>query len=136
MPKVLVAPGAGDIHWVMLKMQSIIEQEFGGETPEVWVWCEAKSTRRAREYIERIPFVKWGGYYDANAFHSFGSQVFVKGRPYVVRDWEGFDLFVAFNAPLGWGEQLEDIVPKWKVDWSYPLELTDEDKAFGIRIRQ
>jgi ADP-heptose:LPS heptosyltransferase len=42
---------------------------------------------------------------------------------------------VAFNAPLGWGEQLETIVPKWKVNWSYPLELTDEDKAFGIRIR-
>lgn len=134
MPKILVAPGAGDIHWVMLKMESIIEQEFGGEMPEVWVWCEAKSTRRAREYVERIPFVKWGGYFDANAFHSFGSQVFIRGKPTMVKNWEGFDLFVAFNAPLGYGQQLEDIVPKWKVHWDYSLALTSDDEQYGDAV--
>lgn len=133
MPRILVAPGIGDIHWVMLKMESMIAERFAGETPEVWVWCEAKSTRRAKDYVERIPFVKWGGYYDANAFHSFGSQVFVKGRPYVVRNWEGFDLFVAFNAPLGQGKKLDLIEPQWKVNWDYKLELTKHDLGFGER---
>jgi hypothetical protein len=119
----------------MLKMESIIEKEFDGETPEVWVWSEAKSTQRSQGYIERIPFVKWGGYFDAKAHHSYGSQVFVRGNPLMVRDWEGFDMFVAFNAPLGQGHRLATIVPKWKINWDYEIKLTEEDESFGKGMR-
>lgn len=132
MPKILVAPGSGDIHWVMLKMESIIEQHLKGETPEIWVWCEAKSTRRAREYVERIPFVKWGGYFDATKHRAMGDSVFVKGKPWYVRNWEGFDYFIAFNAPLGRGEPLQSLMPECSINWNYELDLTDEDRRYGL----
>lgn len=138
MPKILVAPGSGDIHWVMLKMESFIESRFaeGAGKPEIWVWCEAKSTRRAREYVERIPFVKWGGYFDATEHRAMGDSVFVKGKPWVVKNWEGFDYFIAFNAPLGEGASLESLFPECDVNWNYELRLTKEDLAYGEQIKK
>jgi hypothetical protein len=135
-PKVLVAPGSGDIHWAMLKMESIIEQEFGGVKPEVHVWCEAHSTKRSQGYVERIPFVKWGGYFEAKPHHAFGSQVFVRGNPWFVKDWEGFDLFIALNAPLGAGEPLEIIGPQWKINWDYELKLRGADLRYGKKLHR
>jgi len=136
MPKILVAPGAGDIHWVMLKLESFIKSRFaeGAGRPEVWVWCEAKSTRRSEDYVRRIPFVKWGGYFDGNPHRAFGSQVFVRGKPWIVKNWEGFDYFIAFNAPLGQGTELELLLPECDVNWDYPLKLTGADLRFGKKL--
>ncbi len=135
MPKILVAPGSGDIHWVMLKMESMIQKRWPCETPEVWVWCEAKSTRRSEGYVRRLPFVNWGGYFDATAHHAFGSQVFIRGKPWMVDDWEGFDLFIALNAPLGWGTPWKDILPKYETNWDYELKLEGDDHLYGAKVR-
>lgn len=132
MPKILVAPGSGDIHWVMLKMESFIKSRFGDEVPEIWVWSQAKSTDRSQGYVERIPFVKWGGYFDATAHRSMGDQVFVRGKPWALKNWEGFDYFLAFNAPLGRGESLESLIPECDVNWNYELKLTDDDRKYGL----
>ncbi len=135
MPRILVAPGSGDIHWVMLKMESLIKNQFEGETPEIWVWSESKKTERSEDYIKRIPFVKWGGYFRAEKHVAVGQQVFVHGKPWVMDDWNGFDLFVAFNAPLGWGTHISQIAPRWDINWDYPIQLRFEDqfKAFQIK---
>lgn len=132
MPKVLVAPGSGDIHWVMLKMESIIQQHFNGETPEIWVWSESRRTERSEGYIKRIPFVKWGGYYHASPMDvKVGQNVFVHGKPWISTPWRSFDMFVAFNAPLGWGEQLENMMPNCEINWDYELKLTFADLEYG-----
>lgn len=123
MRKVLVAPGSGDIHWVFLKMQSLIEQEFDGEKPEVWVWSESRKTERSEDYVRMIPFVSWGGYFRAEQHVKVGQQVFVHGKPWMMNDWNGFDLFIALNAPLGWGTHLSKIVPRWDINWNYPIQL-------------
>jgi len=134
MPKILVAPGSGDIHWVMLKLESFIKSRFaeGAGKPEVWVWCEADSTKRSEDYVRRIPFVTFGGYFDGKPHQAFGSQVFIRGKPWCVKNWEGFDYFVAFNAPLGEGKSLESLWPECDVNWNYPLELTDADRKYGL----
>lgn len=127
MPKVLVAPGSGDIHWVMLKMEGLIQNQFDGEKPEVWVWSENQKTERSEDYIKRIPFVKWGGYFRAEKHVAVGQQVFVHGKPWIMDDWNGFDLFVAFNAPLGWGTHISELMPKCEINWNYPIQLEFED---------
>ena len=135
MPKVLVAPGIGDIHWVMLKMEGLIKNQFEGETPEVWVWSENKRTERAEDYVRRLPFVKWGGYFRAEKHVGTGQQVFVHGKPWMMNDWQGFDLFIAFNAPLGWGTHISKLVPAWDINWNYEIRLTDEDLLYGARFK-
>jgi len=133
-PRILVAPGSGDIHWVMLKMESLIKKRFNGERPEVWVWCEAKSTRRSEGYVRRIPFVDWGGYFDATAHHAYGSQVFIRGNPWMVDNWKGFDLFIALNAPLGWGTPWKEILPKHETNWDYEIRLDKLDHRCGEEV--
>jgi len=138
MPKILVAPGSGDIHWVMLKLESFIKSRFNPKAgkPEVHIWCEAESTKRSEDYVRRIPFVKFGGYFDGKPHHAFGSQVFVRGRPWCVKGWEGFDYFVAFNAPLGQGKSLETLWPECDVNWNYELKLHGADLRYGKKLKR
>ncbi len=131
MPKILVAPGSGDIHWVMLKMQGLIKNQFEGEVPEIWVWSENKKSERSEGYVRTLPFVKWGGYFRAEKHVAVGQQVFVGGKPWMMDNWNGFDLFVAFNAPLGWGTHISQIVPRWDINWNYPIQLGLHDVAFA-----
>jgi len=133
-PKILVAPGSGDIHWVMLKMESLIKNQFEGETPEIWVWSENRKTERSEGYVRRIPFVKWGGYFRAEKHVGKGQQVFVDGQPWIMDGWNGFDIFVAFNAPLGWGTHISKIMSRWDINWNYPIQLDLADVAFASEI--
>ena len=133
MPKILVAPGSGDIHWIMLKMESLIRAQ-GWEKPEIWVWSENKKTERSEGYVRRIPFVKWGGYFRAEKHVAMGQRVFVQGKPWVMWDWNGFDLFLAFNAPLGWGTNIAKLCTGWDINWNYKLEPTLDDLAFASEI--
>jgi hypothetical protein len=119
----------------MLKMESLIQNQFEGETPEVWVWSENKKTERSEGYVRRIPFVKWGGYFRAEKHVAVGQQVFVGGKPWMMNDWNGFDLFVAFNAPLGWGTHISQIVPRWDINWSYELQVGGEDYLHAGRLK-
>ncbi len=137
MPKILVAPGSGDIHWVMLKMQGFIERVLNGVTPEIWVWSENASKDRAQGFIERIPFVKWGGYFRAEKFKPDGINMFVHGNPYLRLDFQDFDYFMAFNRPLEDGKDLErDIMPKVPVNWNYPIQLHLEDMDYAMNMQE
>jgi hypothetical protein len=114
----------------MLKMESLIAAEFS-EKPEIWVWSENRKTERSEDYVRRIPFVKWGGYFRAEKHVAMGQQVFVHGKPWVKRNWNGFDLFVAFNAPLGWGTNIGKLCAGWDINWNYELKLTAEDSNYA-----
>jgi len=120
----------------MLKMQSIIKNQFEGEIPEVWVWSENQKTERSEGYVRTLPFVKWGGYFRAEKHVAVGQQVFVHGKPWIMDNWNGFDLFVAFNAPLGWGTHISKIVPRWDINWDYPMQLDLEDARYARQFSE
>ena len=61
--KILTIPGIGDIHWVMLKLESWIAKNCPGEIPEVHVW-NFDGRPRSEDFVKRIPFVKFGGYFN------------------------------------------------------------------------
>jgi hypothetical protein len=119
----------------MLKMQSMIQNQFDGEIPEVWVWSENKKTERSEGYVRLLPFVKWGGYFRAEKHVAAGQQSFVRGNPWMIEHWNGFDLFVAFNAPLGWGTHISKIMPNLDINWNYPIQLNLADMAFASEIK-
>jgi hypothetical protein len=118
----------------MLKMESLIQRR-GWERPEVWVWSENRKTERSEGYVRRLPFVKWGGYFRAEQHVAVGQQVFVHGKPWLMENWNGFDVFVAFNAPLGWGTHITKICPGWDINWNYDLRVTEDDLAYANEFK-
>jgi hypothetical protein len=120
----------------MLKMQGFIEKHLDGVIPEIWVWSENASKDRAQGYIERIPFVKWGGYFQARAYQQEGVQMFVAGKPYIRQNYRGFDWFMAFNRPLEDGLSMDEILPDVKTNWDYPIQLHFEDMEYALEMKK
>ena len=124
--RILVIPGIGDVHWVMLKMQSFIEKHCPGEKPEIWVW-NFDGRPRSADFIKKIPFVTFGGYWDKGievAKETFDAAYF-KNERQLVKDFQGFDYFFCVNGGLRIGKNFEtEVLPEYKVNWDYPLDLS------------
>ena len=128
-PRILLVPGIGDIHWVMLKMQSFIEiNEL--ETPEIWIW-NFDNRPRGLEFIERIPFVTPGGYWDGpveGKNKKTFNAMYNNGEYDILKNFEDFDYLICPNGSLRFKESFErDIMPEYKCNWEYPLSVTDEE---------
>lgn len=125
--KILVIPGIGDVHWVMLKMQSFIEQHCPGEKPEIWVW-DFDGRRRSADFIKKIPFVTFKGYWNApiaEARETFNNAYF-KNEGQLVKGFKEFDYFFCVNGGLREGRDFEtEVLPKYKVNWDYPIDLSN-----------
>jgi hypothetical protein len=126
-PKLLLPPGIGDIHWVMLKMQSFIEKYLNGRKPEIWVCSPDGSMDRAAEYVQRVPFVTFGGYFNISANIRLFLDVAVNGA--ILKNWSGFDYFFGMNKEIGLGKPLSEIWPELASDHDYPIIVTEQDKA-------
>ena len=134
MPTVLVAPGAGDIHWVMLKLEALIERNFGGEKPTVWVWSQNASRDRSEGYVKSIPFVEWGGYFQAAAYSAVGQKMFAHGVPGQMAFLD-FTIFISLNAQLARGTPIAEIFPEYDINWDYEIKLRPEDHLYGFELR-
>jgi hypothetical protein len=120
--KILVIPGLGDIHWVMLKMEAFIARNCPGTVPEVWVW-DFDGRPRSGDFIRAIPFVTFGGYWsepiavDRQAFH----QAYITGDLDAVPNFHGFDWFLCVNGSLRVGRAWSDILPAYETNWNYEI---------------
>jgi hypothetical protein len=123
--KILVIPGLGDIHWVMLKMESFIANHCNGETPEIWIW-NFDNRPRSHDFIARIPFVKFGGYWDRgiDVAPKIFKQAYKTGEVTVLRDFQGFDYFICFNGRISNGVAHDKIEPSLQTNWDYPIDLS------------
>lgn len=134
MSRILVLPGMGDIYWVAVALRSFCERE-GIEDPEVWVW-DFDGRRRSLEYVERIPFVRAGGYWQhRNDMPEFHESYMVRGRS-VFPDFHGFDFYLAPNGVLRKGGSLEDAFPGCDLDWYFPLRSTEAEVAAEAHYRE
>lgn len=131
--KILVLPGLGDIHWVMLKMESFIEQHCPGQKPEIWIW-DFDGRRRGQEFVERIPFVKWGGYWEQplRAGRGVFDKAYFLNEQQLVPGFHSFDYFMCVNGGLRVGANLEtEILPEYKVNWDYDI-YTDDIRLYDL----
>lgn len=124
--KILVIPGIGDMHWVLLKLESFIEKHCPGEKPEVWVW-NFDERPRSGDFIKRIPFVKFGGYLnepigmDKNSFeksYMTGDANYAK-----ISEFHGFDYYLCVNGILRVGLPWNSVLPFYKTNWNYDINL-------------
>jgi hypothetical protein len=122
--KILLIPGIGDIHWVMLKMESWIAKNCPGEKPEIWIW-NFDGRPRSGDFVRRIPFVKFGGYLDRNIdmdkrkFH----HSYMTGLVSEIKDFYGFDYYICVNGELRIGKLMDRILPRYEINWDYEIDL-------------
>lgn len=122
--KLLTICGIGDIHWVMLKMESFIEQNCKGEKPEVHIW-NFDGRPRSGDFVKRIPFVEFGGYFnqpleiDKHRFHTS----YFHNKYQEIKNFHGFDAYLCLNGGLREGYSMDDILPQYKTNWNYEINL-------------
>jgi hypothetical protein len=135
--KILVLPGIGDIHWVMLKMQSFIKKNLT-EPPDIYVW-NFDGRPRSLEFVQRIPFVNAAGYWNESTAinHPMFIETYMKsGRP-IIEDFHGFDYFLCVNGQLRSGRNFErDILPEYNINWDYPLNKTYAENIYAALCRE
>lgn len=122
--KILTIPGIGDIHWVMLKMESFIKQNCPNEKPEIHIW-NFDGRPRSADFVKRIPFVKFGGYFNQPIDidrKRFNASYMTDGYQQI-RDFHGFDHYLCVNGGLRIGHSLENILPQYKINWDYEIDL-------------
>lgn len=126
--KILTIPGIGDIHWVMLKMESFIEKHCPGEKPEIHVW-NFDGRPRSGEFVERIPFVEFGGYLneplsmDQTRFHKSYMEGDIEYAK--IPEFHGFDYYLCVNGMLRVGAPWNSILPQYKTNWNYEIKTDD-----------
>lgn len=127
--KILLIPGLGDIHWVMLKMESFIANHCNGQTPEIWIW-NFDNRPRSHDFIARIPFVKFGGYWDRgiDVAPKIFKQAYKTGEMTILREFHGFDFFICFNGRISMGVDHNKIEPSLETNWNYPIDLSGLDR--------
>lgn len=133
--RILVFPGLGDIHWVLLKLQGMLTNP--DRRPKVSVW-NFDGRPRSLEFVRRVPFV------EADGYHVPGNQKRIMllggfkglnatGFYTVIENWIGFDYVMSFNGALLTGQTLDKIAPGVPVNWAYPINQTpNEITAQGV----
>lgn len=134
-PKILLPPGIGDSHWVVLKLEDLIRKELDGVKPYVYSWNPNKKNWRGREYFQRIPFVKWGDYWEGAGHREIHLDMVANTQKTWLRDWQGFDHVLAFNRKLEDGVPLKDILPQFEPNWDYQLDVTPDEREMANRER-
>jgi hypothetical protein len=131
--RILTICGIGDIHWVMLKMESFIEKECKGVIPEITVW-NFDGRPRADGFVKRIPFVKFAGYdnepmgrQQKRLFH----EVYMDGSKEVVAGFKGYDYFICVNGSLRIGHSMNNIMPQYGTNWNYKINVDDCTSSYN-----
>lgn len=127
---VLLPPGLGDSHWVFLKLQGFLAAR-GFQSADAWVW-DLGGPRRSKEYIQRIPFVRFVDYIDLRPNHKEINRLvhipdavsFLEGR------W-GFDFTIALNGWLEEGKDIAQAVDGSAVNWDYEIAETQAEQKFA-----
>jgi len=134
--RILVPPGIGDIYWVMCKLQSFLEVN-NIKLPEIWILSTQSDRNRSLDYVRKVPFVIAGGYYDCKqkdlpVWH----QAYFENGPGIFRNVLGFDFFLSANGPFRFNKTLEQIMPKYQVNWYPPIFSSLEEMEYGARWQE
>jgi hypothetical protein len=135
---ILMLPGMGDIYWVMIFLQDFLKQKQIEDPPDVYIW-NFDERPRSLEYVEKIPFVRAAGYYNApitDDNRKIFNITYHSGEYSVVKDFEGFDYYISVNGYTRQGGCLDDEDMAYKTDWYFPMFESLEEKQYGIEFKK
>jgi len=83
---------------------------------------------RADGFVSRIPFVKFAGYDNqpmGNQQKRLFHQMYMDGSKDLVTGFKGYDYFVCVNGSLRIGHSMNNILPQYKTNWNYQINVDD-----------
>lgn len=135
MTKILVLPGIGDIYWVMTMLEDFCEQRRI-VNPTVAVW-DFEGRQRGIEYVQRIPFVKSGGYFvkppHPHKLPAF-RQSYQTGQRSIIKGLFGHHYYIAVNGAIRHGRSIADAT-KCSVNWYPTYTRTDAERTAEAKLR-
>lgn len=135
--KILVPPGIGDIHWVIVKLQSFIKEHKIQGQPEVWIASFDSAKDRAIDYLKMIPFIKAAGYkYVSKADIPWKEAYADENGRTVYRNVAGCDYFIAFNGQLRGPKMLDHINPEYPCNYDVPMFESIEQKEYTKLVKK
>lgn len=129
MKTLLLPPGIGDNHWILLKLRSFMEVHAPGETFRAHIW-NPDGKPRALEWLQRIPWLEVGGYFRHPWTHEY-NEVYGTGPRQVIEGFEGFDYLIGVNPALERGCAMSEVLPECVTEWDYEVVPTEEEMQFG-----
>ena len=122
--RILLPPGVGDIHWVLLRLRGLLKATGNDRCrPIVSVCSSDPAYDRSEAFVRMVPWVTFGGYLDLRPkrMHSYSERAFFNGK--IFTDLPGFDLFLSVNKHVEQGMAFDAILPQaGPTDWDYPFE--------------
>jgi hypothetical protein len=134
--KILLLPGLGDIHWVLLKLQSWLKRRNIRTKPIVSLW-DIDNRPRSIEYLDRIPWLIKGEYLreDFNKHKNiFNSLYTTTNSNDYVENFLGYDILIGTNGNMRNGVSFRSILGGADVNHDYGPVLTPEDLFFGLEL--
>lgn len=133
--KILLLPGMGDIYWVATKLRSFCENR-GIVLPDVYIW-DFDNRPRSREFVERIPFVRFGGYYKAPVDDSVIRDSYLRHcKKGIVEGYKQFDYYISANGLLRDGFSMDDDeFSPYETDWYYPMFEPLEERLYAEKFK-
>jgi hypothetical protein len=137
--KILLMPGLGDVHWVLLKLQSWLKKQGPEwERPELWIW-DFDDRPRTLDYFQFVPWVRSGGYFklklDARVKQQFNLLYLFKNDEDVIFNFQGFDAFIGLNGNMRNGRPFSELLSGAEVDYAYGPELPFQNYGKHQRSR-
>jgi len=134
--RLLLLPGMGDIHWVLLKLQSWLMKHSINEVPELSIW-NMDNRPRSIEYLDRVPWVKKGNYVDApidKTNTSLFNKLYLQTNDTDCEpNFKGFDYLIGTNGNMRNGVSFSKILQA-DTNFYYGPVLTLEDLIYGQKM--
>ena len=136
--RILMLPGMGDIYWTMIKMQDFFRKnQISNPVIDIWNFDDRP---RCQDYIERIPFVRWGEYHTNKDYENDEfRQTYHTGPRSIFPGFHDYDYYIGVNGVLVQGRYLDDPsldIGQYASDWYYPFFMGLEEENLGRKFRE
>jgi SAM-dependent methyltransferase len=151
--RILVPSGIGDIFWIMTKLRGFMAEQ-GITLPEIWIDTPSDDRKRSFQYVERLPFVRAGGYHQTTQLvptdaplagwarrrggylDAVRKEAYHRDARNIFAEVEGFDWFISVNGAMNAGRSLDgEIMPQYPVEWGMPMFVSMQERAYGQALR-
>jgi len=134
--KILVPPGIGDIHWVLVKLQSFLRKKGITDIPDVYIASMNKKKDRAIDYLKLFPFIHAAGYKYVSKKEIPWKEAYNESKRTVFEDVAGCDYFIAYNGQLRKPKTLEQIDSQYPCKYDLPMFESLKERLYGEKATQ
>lgn len=138
-------PGIGDIHWVLIKLESfkrknnidkiraVMNLDMKGRMPEHPMFLSGSKHDYSLEFLKLVPFINSAETVEETIPFEY-ALAGGSGNPLIIGK-DGYDYLIEFNSSLENCIKLADILPEYEPNWDYPLfePIDSKRKAESLR---